>query len=323
MSLINQTLELSHSELIMLSFPGVSNHRNLLFIPFLYIYLMILVCNCPIIYRICVEQSLHTPMYILILAILVVSVFYDTVIIPKMLVSFLGWDTILWTACLMQMFTVYSGLLTESIILLLMAYDRYVAICKPLHYHNIMNKHLLVLFSVVGFIRNCSVACLLVILDSQLHFCESNVILHFYCESPALYNLACGDISSIQNSGLLARTVLTVCDISIISLSYLKVLKAAMKIGVGSARRKALHTCSTHLSVVVLLYVLEIVATLLYQPGISVSYDAQNAASAVYFFLPAIVNPIIYGLRMKEVKAALLSQIKRTRFDNRLFKGEL
>ncbi|XP_077323081.1 olfactory receptor 52K1-like [Lithobates pipiens] len=310
-SLMNQTLGFSHSEFTMLSFPGVVKHRYLLFLPFLHVYLMILVCNVPIIYRIWVEPSLHTPMYSLIFSILVVSVFYVTVIVPKMLVSFLGLDTISRTACLLQMFTVYSGLLAESLVLLLMAFDRYVAICKPLHYHTIMNKHLLLL-SIMGFIRNCSFACLIVILDSQIHFCQSNIILHFHCESPTLHHLACGDISTIQNVGLLVRTVLTVCDISIISLSYLTILKVAMKTAAGGARHKALHTCSTHLFVVILLYVLGMISAVLYPPVTSVPYDVQNMANSVSLFLPALVNPIIYGFRMKEVRAGLLSQRKRT-----------
>ncbi|XP_068121799.1 olfactory receptor 52K1-like [Hyperolius riggenbachi] len=307
----NQTSNISYSEFILLGFPGVLKHRSLLILPFLVIYLVVLMCNCPIIYQIWKERSLHSPMHILILSLLMVSVINDTVIIPKMLASFVGLDKISLNACLIQLFIISFNIVTESVIMLMMAFDRYVAICKPLYYHEIMSKHLPVLLSIAGFMRNCVVTCVIVIMISQLQFCKSNIILHFHCESIMLINLACGDISRVYSVGLLIRTTLTIFDISIISVSYLRVLYSAMKITSGGTRHKALHTCSTHLSVVILAYFFGIVSSILYRSGTAISYDIQNLGNAVHLFFTGFLNPVIYGLRIKEIKESLLKQWKR------------
>lgn len=310
---ISPNVNISYTEFILFSFPGISERRDLLTVPFLIVFIMILMSNSPIIFQIYAEPSLHSPMYILILSLLTASVAYIITIIPKMLLSFLGLRAISLTACLTQMFTIYFCILIESVIMLFMALDRFVAICEPLHYHKIVSKRLLLQLSAIGLLRNCAIAVPIVFLASRLQYCKSNVILHFFCENMMLLNLACGDISKVLNVGLLSRTAVTVTDITIISVSYLKVLYTAMKIAEGSARHKALHTCGTHLAVAVLLYSSGIISSLLYRSGASIPYDIQNLSNAIYILLPAIINPIIYGFRMSKIKNGLLRRWKKTR----------
>ncbi|XP_053312140.1 olfactory receptor 52E8-like [Spea bombifrons] len=307
----NRTPSFSHAEFLLLGFPGVTEHRKLLFIPFSSVYLMILLGNSLMMRRIWVEKSLRSPMYLLIFFLLGMNVFYTTALAPKMLLSFLGLNAISLSGCLVQMFTVYFSIMMESNVLLLMALDRYVAICRPLLYHAIITRDLLMKLSGVGVVQNLLVVFPVVFLASRVRFCKSNVVLHFHCENLMILNLACEDISRIENIGLVARVVITICNIGILIVSYAKVLHSAMKIAVGMARRKALHTCLAHLLVVFLVYSTGIVSSALYRVGPSVSNDVQNLCNAIYLLLPAAINPFIYGLRIKEIKDRFMKPWKK------------
>ncbi|XP_075449394.1 olfactory receptor 51E2-like [Ascaphus truei] len=301
----NQTISYSHPEFVLFGFPGISESRQLLVIPFLSIYVVILTSNSLIIYRIWVEKSLQSPMYSLISLLFAVNISCTTAIVPKVLMGLLfGLNQISLTWCLLQMFIIYVTVVFESNILLLMALDRYVAICRPLRYHDIMNNRFLVQLSIIGLVHSSLFASPIIIVASQVQFCRSNIILNFACENMVLLNLACGDISKIQMVGLMVRIILTVSDVSLLLLSYLSILHTAMKIVVGKARNKALHTCSTHLLVAILNYLCGFLSSIAYR--LHISLDVQNLSSAIYFLLPATVHPIIYGIRMKEIKDCLV-----------------
>ncbi|XP_063297720.1 olfactory receptor 52K2-like [Pelobates fuscus] len=311
LSSLNQTF--SYTEFILFAFPGVSTSRYLLAIPFSSIYIIILISNSTIICQIIMEKTLHTPMYILISLLLSVNLTYSTSLLPKMILSFFGVNQISLFGCLAQMFSVYSCIMMESILMLLMAFDRYIAITRPLHYWEIITKNLLVTFSINGLIRNCFLVFPLIILSASMRYCKSNIIPHFHCENQVLLQLACGDISKNLVTGLFVRTFITVCDVTIIIISYLQILQTAMKIAAGSARKKALHTCSTHIMVVSTTYLTGLLASILYFTSSTISYNVQNLCSAVYFFFPPTVNPFIFGLRMNEIKESLLKPWRKNK----------
>ncbi|XP_063806654.1 olfactory receptor 52B4-like [Pseudophryne corroboree] len=190
---LNKT-SLSHTVFIHLGFTGVTRYRPLLVIPFSSIYAAILAGNSVVMSIIVLEKSLHSPMYILIFSLLAVNVPYTTAMIPKMILALLGLNQITLAGCLVQIFTVYSSIMSESALLMVMAVDRYLAISQPLQYWQIINKHLLVhlwlnVFICIGF----AVVPLLSLLSS-LQYCRSN-IYHFHCENTMLFELGCGDIS--------------------------------------------------------------------------------------------------------------------------------
>ncbi|CAH2226115.1 E3 ubiquitin ISG15 ligase TRIM25-like [Pelobates cultripes] len=214
----------------------------------------------------------------------------------------LGYTHISLAGCLVQMFSVYVTVTLKSVTLLLMALDRYIAICKPLLYHKIANKRKTLSLLVLGLLRNCIIAAVVVTLASKVKYCKSNIILNFVCEYIVLLSLGCGDMTKLQIVGLTLRTVVTASDLGILLVSYIKVLYTAMKIAAGNARQKALHTCFTHLLVAVLIYTFGLSTSIMYKVEKFISHDAQNLYSVVYFLLPATVNPIIYGLRVKEIK---------------------
>lgn len=257
------------------------------------------------------EKSLHTPMYTLIFSQLAVNVLHHTAITPKMILSMVGLNQISLSGCLMQLFTVYSSISTETVLLLLMALDRYLAISRPLQYSQIITTQLLVHFSVNALLRICFLVFPLLGVVATLQYCRSNVIYHFHCENAMLLNLGC-DVMSINKLILFfLRTGISLFDISCISISYLKVLHTVMTIAVGAARHKAMHTCSTHLLVVALFYITGLLSVIMNLFDASVSYNVQNISGAINFLLPFSLNPFIYGLRMKGIRQGFLKHWRR------------
>ncbi|XP_063297726.1 olfactory receptor 56B1-like [Pelobates fuscus] len=301
----NKTIPFSHTDFTLFGFPGILTSRYLLAIPFFSVYLLILLGNFLVIYRIWVESSLQSPMYTLISLLFAVNISCTTAIVPNVLMSLLfGFNGISLTGCLLQMFYMYTAVMFESNVLLVMALDRYVAICKPLQYHDIMTRGLLLQLSIFGVIECSLFASPIIIVASQVQYCQSNTILNFACENMVLLNLGCGDVDRKHIVGLMVRIIVTMIDITILLVSYSKILYTALQIITGKARNKTLHTCGTHLSVVILNYSCGLLSSISYRLDISV--DIQNLTSAIYYLFPALIHPVIYGFRMKEIKASLL-----------------
>ncbi|XP_053561643.1 olfactory receptor 52E8-like [Bombina bombina] len=303
----NQSHPFSHTEFVLLGFPGTASHRPFLVIPFLAIYLVILTANFLIIYRIWAEKSLHSPMYSLISVLLLVNLFSSTAILPKFLLGLLfDLNQITLSGCLLQMFTIYFMVTYESAVVLLMALDRYVAICRPLRYHDIMTNRLLAQLSFIAIMRSICLVLPLILLASQVQYCKSNIILNFVCENMGLLNLGCGNISTSLVAGLIIRILVTVADLSFLLVSYSNILNTAMKIVVGKAKHKALHTCGTHLSVAITFHMSALSSSIVYRIQSSISIDIQNLFSAIYLIIPAALNPLIYGFGVREIRKCLV-----------------
>ncbi|KAM8975710.1 olfactory receptor 52E8-like [Pelodytes ibericus] len=303
----NKSFSFSHSEFVLLGFSGMTRGRKVLIIPFLLVYVVILTGNSLVIYRIWIERSLQSPMYFLIALLLAVNITCSSSILPKFLLGLaFNLNQITLRGCLVQMFSIYFLAIFESGVILLMALDRYVAICRPLRYHDIMSKHFIGRLAVVDLARSCLLVSPLVILASRVQFCGSNIILNFVCENMGLLDLACGDVSMSQIAGMVVRVLVTVVDVTLLLISYSNILYTAMKIAVGKARHKALHTCSTHLFVAILMYMCALSSSIVYRMKKSVSYEVENLFSAIYLMVPATLNPFIYGLRVKEIRDCLV-----------------
>ncbi|XP_018430756.1 PREDICTED: olfactory receptor 52K2-like [Nanorana parkeri] len=305
-----QNISLSYSEFLLFPFPGVTSHRHLLVAPFFSIYIAIVVLNLVISYTVWWEKSLHTPMYVLVALLLALNIIGTTAVIPLMIQSLLGQNKVSLPGCLSQMFFVYSATMFKSVVLLLMAFDRYIAICRPLRYHTIINQSSLTQLWVVGLARNCLLVLLVVVLASRVQYCKST-ILNFVCEYGVLLSLACGEVFKIHMVGVMVRMGVTSSDVTVLLVCYVKVLRTALKIAAGSARGKALNTCGNHLLVALIVYSCGILSSILYKVEEAVSYDFQNLSSAIYFLFPALTNPIIYGLRVTEIKDSLMKSWKK------------
>lgn len=302
-----QGINFTHNEFVFVGFPEIYEYRRLLFLPFFMTYILVLVGNSLLIYVIRIMESLHSPMYILICGLAAVDIMVATVIIPNMLLGFLfDWNDISLAGCLTQMFFTHFLSSVESTILLVMALDRYVAICFPLHYTRILNSAMFVRLLLFTVIRSGSIMFVLVALAGSLSFCDSNVINHCYCDHMALVSLACGNTDKNNAMGLAVIICFVGIDICVIFFSYMKIVNVVLFTAAGEDRWKAFHTCGTHLIVIMCFYLIGTVTFLSRNLNIQIPTDINTFLGVMYIVLPASVNPIIYGVRTKEIRNRIL-----------------
>uniref|UniRef100_A0A8C9D7J6 Olfactory receptor n=1 Tax=Panthera leo TaxID=9689 RepID=A0A8C9D7J6_PANLE len=273
---------ISYTNFFLVGFPGLREWRRLLVLPLTFLYVTIISANVLVIHTVVAQRSLHQPMYMLIALLLAVNICTATAVMPKMLEGFVHYaNPMSLHGCLDQMFCIYFTLLDYNL-LLAMALDRYVAICHPLCYTDLITSHLLGVLAILALTRSLEVAVPLVVLTSRAQFCQTMVIRHFACEYIALLSIACGDLTFNNGLGLTMRLVTMTLDLALRGNSYTRIIYAAFRISSGRARAKALHTCGSHL--------------------LTVSPDVQNLLSAIYMLLPGSLNPIIYGVQTREIR---------------------
>ncbi|XP_059188098.1 olfactory receptor 51E2 [Centropristis striata] len=293
----------SHSSFVFRGFPELQKYRRLLALPFSVSYLVVLLGNCVLVYVIRRVESLHSPMFLLVCMLCVVDVLVVTAIIPNMLLGLLfDWDQISLAGCLTQMFFTHFLSSLESTLLLAMALDRYVAICRPLRYAEIVNSSMFVKLLLFTLVRSCSIMATLVGLAGSLWFCGSNTIRHGYCDHMALVSLACDSTEKNSAAGLAVIICFVGVDIPLIFFSYMKILSVVLRAADGEDRWKAFHTCGTHLMVMMCFYLVGSVTFLSHNLNISIPTDANTFMGLMYILFPATVNPVIYGMRTKEIR---------------------
>nr|XP_006136604.1 olfactory receptor 8U9-like [Pelodiscus sinensis] len=292
------------TEFILLGLTDRSELQVPLFVLFLLIYVITLVGNGGMILLITIDPRLHTPMYYFLRSLSVCDLCYSSVIAPNMLKNFLAErKSISYEACAVQMY--FSVLLpdVECLLLAVMAYDRYVAICNPLHYMVTMSSQrcdqLVAGVWAVGlvdaFILTCS--------TFRLSFCHSNIIRHYFCEMPPLLALSCSDtrISDIVQLASMCYTV--ILSVVIILLSYVYIFTTILRIRSAEGRYKAFSTCACHLITVGVFYFT--ILFMYFQPTYSPSADTDKVSSVFYTLVIPMLNPLIYSLRNREVKDSL------------------
>uniref|UniRef100_A0A8C4RWG8 G-protein coupled receptors family 1 profile domain-containing protein n=1 Tax=Erpetoichthys calabaricus TaxID=27687 RepID=A0A8C4RWG8_ERPCA len=299
----------SYSSFILIGFPGFLEKRQLLFIPFCLLFILAISSNSVIIHTIRTGHTLQSPMYILICTIAAVDLSIPMTFAPKMLLAFLfDWNEISLIGCLVQMFFVHLTSSFQSTVTLIMAVDRYVAICNPLRYNNYINYSTLVKMSIAALMRNGIFIIIFTIPAGYLTFCMSNIIEHCYCDHMSLVSLACEDTLKNNIMGLAAIFFIAGIDLIFIFFSYLKIFIVAHRTTSGKAREKAIHTCSTHLIVILMVFAY---ITLLI--GFYLPLEVRILLGAVYSILPPLVHPIIYSLRTKEIKDFIVKRLKSKR----------
>uniref|UniRef100_W5NNS3 Olfactory receptor 52L1-like n=2 Tax=Lepisosteus oculatus TaxID=7918 RepID=W5NNS3_LEPOC len=301
----------SHTNFVFVGFSALKENRRFLFIPFFLMFLLSLVANSVLIFVIITHRTLHTPMHVLISCIACVDLIWPIVITPKMLLSFLlDWNEISLLGCLSQMFFVnfIGGL--QSSILMGMALDRYVAICNPLRYNDYVNRSSFFKLFTVVILRNLIFNVIVVILAGSHFFCLSNVIDHCFCEHMALVNLACGSTTKNSVAGLVASFCITSVDCLCIIVSYVRIFWAVFKTASVKSCQKAIHTCGTHLIVISVSYICAMTAFLTYRIENSMTSNIRVFISIMYILFPGCFNPIIYGIRTKEIREQILKMYK-------------
>ncbi|XP_030186624.1 olfactory receptor 52L1-like [Lynx canadensis] len=293
---------ISYTNFFLVGFPGLREWQPLLVLPLTFLYVTIISANVLVIHTVVAQRSLHQPMYMLIALLLAVNICAATAVMPKMLEGFVHYaNPMSLHGCLDQMFFIYFTLLDYNI-LLAMALDRYVAICHPLHYTDLITSHLLGVLAILALTRSLEVAVPLVVLTSRGRFCQTMVIRHFACEYIALLSIACGDLTFNKGLGLTMRLVTVTLDLALLGTSYTRIIYAAFWISSGRAQAKALHTCGSHLLVILTIYLSGLSTSIVFQVAKTVSPDVQNLLSAIYLLLPGSLNPIIYGVQTREIR---------------------
>ncbi|XP_030042394.1 olfactory receptor 1444-like [Microcaecilia unicolor] len=292
------------TEFIILGFPEFPELQVPLFFLLLLIYLIILMGNLTIIIIVCLDPHLHTPMYFFLSNLSFFDISSTSVSLPKLL------DILLRKAhhvsvngCFTQMYFFTSLALMEFLILSVMAYDRYAAVCQPLHYHLIMNQKVCILMSTGIWILGFMLPVLYLIFIPRFSFCGSNEINHFFCDFLALLKLSCTSTSTVQGVAyILGGFISFSCFISTL-MSYVYIITNILRIRSTEGRRKAFSTCSSHLTVVCLFY-LTLICVYLRPPSMQ-SMGINKVVSILINTLIPIFNPFIYSLKNKDVKKAL------------------
>ncbi|XP_029431412.1 olfactory receptor 13A1-like [Rhinatrema bivittatum] len=298
---------------------GFSNHpqlQPLFFAIFFIIYILALLGNTLISIIITADSRLHTPMYFFLINLSILDICCTTTAIPKILQITLSDEKMIsYSGCIAQLYIFVTALGTELMLLTVMAYDRYVAICIPLHYTTIMSKRTCILMAaavwLVGFINSMVHTSLML----RLKFSEHNILNHFFCEIPPLLKAACSD-PYINNVVVVTADVLLgmVCFLLTV-LSYTYIIIAILKIRSAEKKMKAFSTCASHLTVVSLYYG-GVIYTYV-RPAFGNDLEADKIMSAVYAIASPMLNPIIYSLRNKEVINALRKLVGRNTFSQR------
>ncbi|XP_075805792.1 olfactory receptor 11G2-like [Microtus pennsylvanicus] len=296
------------SGFILLGFPCPREGQILLFVLFFVVYLLTLMGNASIICAVCWDQRLHTPMYLLLANFSFLEIWYVTSTVPNMLANFLS-DTkvISFSGCFLQFYFFFSLGSTECFFLAVMAFDRYLAICRPLHYPALMTGRLCNILVISCWVLGFLWFPVPIIIISQMSFCGSRIIDHFLCDPGPLLALSCVRDSLIELTSSTLSSLLLFVPFFFIMGSYALVMRAVLRVPSAAGRRKAFSTCGSHLTVVSLFY--GSVMVMYVSPTSEHTAGKQKLVTLFYSVVTPLINPVIYSLRNKDMKCAMKNVI--------------
>ncbi|XP_051003056.1 olfactory receptor 5B3-like [Acomys russatus] len=294
---------------------GLSNDPHLqlpLFITFLFIYTITVVGNMGMLMLILLDTQLHTPMYIFLSNLSLVDFCYSSTVTPKVIAGFLTEDKIIsYNACASQMFFFATFANVENYLLVSMAYDRYAAVCKPLHYTATMTTRVCAYLVIGCYTCGLLNASIYTVNALSLSFCQSNVVHHFFCDIPAVMIISCSDRHVNELVLISVATFNIFFALILILIFYTFIFTNILKMHSAAGYRKSLSTCASHFTVVFIFYGTVIFMYL--QPSSSHSMDTDKIASVFYTMVIPMLNPMVYSLRNKDVKGAFTKIVFRSR----------
>ncbi|XP_020859205.1 olfactory receptor 2G6-like [Phascolarctos cinereus] len=289
---------------ILLGFSDKPQLEIILFVLILVFYILNLVGNMTIILVSSMDPRLHTPMYFFLTNLSFVDLCLTTTVVPQLLLTMRSKDkTMSYIGCVAQLYVAMGLGSTECILLVVMAYDRYAAVCRPLHYAVIMHPQLCLSLAATAWLSGLVTSLIQCSLTIQLPLCGHNQLDHIFCEVPVLIKLACVDTTFNEDELFVASVVFLMVPVSLILISYGYITQAILRIESASGRRKAFGTCSSHLVVVIIFY--GTITFMYLQPVKNRSKDQGKFVSLFYTVVTSLLNPLIYTLRNKDVKGAL------------------
>ncbi|XP_004717376.1 olfactory receptor 12D2-like [Echinops telfairi] len=306
--MLNQT---SVTEFLLLGVTDIQELWPFLFVVFLTIYLINVAGNGAILMIVIRDPKLHSPMYFFLGNLSCLDICYSTVTLPKMLENFLSPNkAISFVGCISQLHFFHFLGSTEAMLLAVMAFDRFVAICKPLRYTVIMNHQHCTQMAGTVWVIGFSHALMHSIMTSNLNFCRFNHIHHFFCDIKPLLELACGNTDLNQWLLNTVTGTIAMCPFFLTLLSYSYIITSLLfKTRSCSVLHKALSTCASHFMVVTLFYVPVLVTYA--RPSSGSSMEQERVIAIMYTVVTPVLNPLIYTLRNKDVKRALIKAVRR------------
>ncbi|KAM6184973.1 olfactory receptor 2G3-like [Rhynchocyon petersi] len=298
------------SNFILVGFSDQPQLEKILFIVVLISYLLTLLGNTAIILVSTLDPMLHTPMYYFLTNLSFVDLCFTTSIVPQLLWNLHGPSkTITPIGCAVQLYVSLALGSTECVLLAVMAYDRYAAVCQPLHYATVMHPRLCQSLAGMAWLSGLGNTLIQGTITLRLPFCGNRKIYHFICEVPAMIKLACVDVHANEIQLFMASLILLLLPLSLILISYGYIAKAVMKIKSVQAWRKALRTCGSHLLVVSLFY--GTITAVYIHPNSSYAHSQGKFITLLYTVVTPTLNPLIYTLRNKDVKGALKRLVQK------------
>ncbi|XP_077170281.1 olfactory receptor 5AP2-like [Paroedura picta] len=299
------------TEFILLGLSSNPKAQLFLFGLFLLIYLVALIGNTLILLIISFNKRLHNPMYFFLGNLSAVDIGYTTTTVPKMLMNYLSVNkTISLAGCFTQMYFFISFGGIECLLLGVMAYDRYAAICHPLHYSVLMSPKVCICLAATAWMLGLANSGVHSGMMSLLSFCRDNVIEHFFCDIPPLFQLSCSDTQANQIATFVVGGGVIMGSFVVTLVSYVYIVLAILRIRTKEGRLKAFSTCASHLTVVNI-YFGTIIFTYI-KPNSTYSQEQDRALPVLYGILTPMLNPIIYSLRNKDVQGTLRKAMGRT-----------
>ncbi|XP_020829999.1 olfactory receptor 5F1-like [Phascolarctos cinereus] len=299
-------------EFIFLGLTDSPELQVILFVLFSMIYTLTMIGNGGMITLIMIDSQLHTPMYFFLTNLSLTDIIYSSTITPKMLVDLLSERKVIsFTGCFLQMYFFIALITIECILFGLMAYDRYVAICNPLLYPVIMSRTVCLKMAIGAFTAGFLNSIIHTSYISSLSYCGSNVVHHFFCDSPPILKLSCSDTQMNETIIFICAGINMLGTLLIILTSYIYILFSILRLHSVEGRRKAFSTCASHLTAIAIFYGTEIVTYLC--PSSSYSPTQGKVISVFYTVVIPMLNPLIYSLRNEEVKRALKNAVTRRR----------
>ncbi|XP_066462087.1 olfactory receptor 5G3-like [Eleutherodactylus coqui] len=298
----------SSSRFILLSLSSGPYLDVLGFLAFLAMYLITLIANLILIIVVRINPKLQTPMYFFLTNLSIIDICFSTTVVPKILQNTLSKDrSISLLECAVQMHFHLALGSTECFILAVMAYDRFAAICKPLHYNTIMSKKMCFCMAAASWTSSFINSIIHVIYTFQMPFCRSHHVNHFFCEIPPFLQISCSDTWLHEVATYISAGIIASLSFFLTLISYIHIVSTILKISSTDGRYKALSTCASHIIVVTVYY--GTIMLLYLRPRSRSSPDIDKSISILYSAVTPMLNPIIYSVRNKDVKRTIRNKL--------------
>ncbi|XP_005311474.3 olfactory receptor 51G2-like [Chrysemys picta bellii] len=306
MSAVNET-KFNSAGFLLTGIPGQEDIHLWISIPFSLMYIISIVGNSVILFIIKTDASLHEPMYIFLSMLAVTDLGLSVATMPTILGIYLfNSREISLNACFAQLFFIHFLAKIESSVLVLMAFDRFIAICNPLRYASILTLPRIVKMGLGFVVRGVAVALPFPFLLKRLRYCQANVLSHSYCLHQEVMKAACSDISVNTIYGLSMAIFTVGLDSLLIFLSYVMILKTVLSITSHTECLRALNTCVAHLCAVLLFFIPDIGLAVIHRFGNSSSHLLKILLGYVYLLVPPLINPIVYSVKSKHLRARII-----------------